>query len=194
MPMPAPLPVWTFPAAAALIVALAGVVIVLWHRRREARKSVDRRIAAVAYDSVKNVLIPNGMGGQIHLNYLLLTQRGLLVIDLLDVPGAIFAGEQMNEWTAIGRKGRYTFANPQAALFDRVAAVKMLAQNVPVEGRVVFTERGEFPKGRPRWVLPFEELIEEFPTVDRSQGAVVAAFADVWARIRKSSEPNPLAA
>ena len=70
----------------------------------------------------------------------------------------------------------------------------MLAQDVPVEGRVVFTDRGEFPKGRPRWVLPLEELLEEYPRVDRSQGAVAAAFAEVWARVRRSTEPNPLVA
>ncbi len=58
---------------------------------------------------LKNVLIPNGNGGQIHVHYLLLTQRGLLVADLLDRPGAIFGGDQMLEWTAIGKKQRYTF-------------------------------------------------------------------------------------
>ena len=84
------------------------------------------------------------------MHYLLLTQRGLLVADLLDLPGAIFGGDQMLEWTAIGKKRRYTFANPQHALYDRMAAVRLLTGEVPVEGRLLFTLRSEFPKGKPR--------------------------------------------
>lgn len=191
--MPRDWPPWVFTSLAGAAVVLIAVFLLLWFRRRRSRRAIDRRLEAVAYDVLKNVLLPNGMGGQIHVNYLLLTARGVLVVDVLDVPGAIFAGDQMLEWTAIGRKGRYTFANPQSALFDRVAAVRMIAHDVPVEGRVVFTERGEFPKGRPRWVLRFDDLDRDYPAVDRGQGAVVAAFADVWNRVRSSCEPNPLA-
>ena len=103
--------------------------------RTGVRRAIDAAIASVAYEMLKNVLMPNGNGGQIHVHYLLLTQRGLLVADLLDRPGAIFGGDQMIEWTAIGKKRRYTFANPQHALYDRMAAVKLLTGDVPVEGR-----------------------------------------------------------
>ena len=112
---------------------------------------------------LKNVLIPNGNGGQIHVHYLLLTQRGLLVADLLDRPGAIFGGDQMLEWTAIGKKRRYTFANPQHALYDRMAAVQLLTGEVPVEGRLLFTLRSEFPKGKPRNVLRIDDLTRGLP-------------------------------
>jgi len=33
----------------------------------------------------------------------------LLVLDLLERPGAIFAATKMVEWTSIGKKRRYTF-------------------------------------------------------------------------------------
>ena len=104
------------------------------------------RSRSIAYEMLKNVLVPNGNGGQIHMHYLLLTQRGLLVADLLDLPGAVFGGDQMIEWTVIGKKRRYTFANPQHALYDRMAAVRLLTGDVPVEGRVLFTLRSEFPE------------------------------------------------
>ncbi|HSN70717.1 MAG TPA: NERD domain-containing protein, partial [Steroidobacteraceae bacterium] len=156
--MPRDVPPWVLPvlAGAAALVILA--LVVRWYRRRHARQAIDRRLDAIAYDVLKNVLIPNGMGGQIHVNYLLLTPRGVLVVDVLDVPGAIFAGDQMLEWTAIDRHRRYSFPNPQGPLFDRVAAVRAIVADLPVEGRVLFTERGEFPKGRPRWVLRVDDL------------------------------------
>ena len=40
------------------------------------------------------------------------------------MPGAVFGGDQMIEWTVIGKKRRFTFANPQHALYDRMAAVR----------------------------------------------------------------------
>jgi hypothetical protein len=184
--------VLTLGAAIALVVAL-GVFLYRFLRRRRAQRRTEDAIASIAYDMLRNVLVPNGMGGQIHIHYLLLTESGLLVIDLVDAPGAIFGGDQMTEWTAIGKKRRYTFGNPQHALYDRMAAVRSLAGEVPVEGRVVFSLRSEFPKGKPRYVIRIDELAGDFAAVDQSRGSAAAAFADVWQHIRSHSERNPLA-
>ena len=54
----------------------------------------------------------------------------------------------------------------QSALYDRIAAVKAVAGDVPVEGRIVFTGRGKFPKGLPKWTLMVDSLRAEFPPVD----------------------------
>lgn len=183
-------PFWVIPVAgvAVLIAALvAGVRAYL--ARRFTRRNEDR-INSIAFEMLRNILIPNGNGGQIHINYLLLTERGLLVLDLFDVPGAVFGGDQMFQWTAIGRKLRFTFANPQAILYDRMAAVKLLAGEVPVEGRLVFTQRGDFPKGKPKYVVRIDHLTADFPVIDRSRSNVAAAFADVWQNIKNESRPN----
>ena len=183
-------PFWVIPVAgvAVLIAALvAGVRAYL--ARRFTRRNEDR-INSIAFEMLRNILIPNGNGGQIHINYLLLTERGLLVLDLFDVPGAVFGGDQMFQWTAIGRKLRFTFANPQAILYDRMAAVKLLAGEVPVEGRLVFTQRGDFPKGKPKYVVRIDHLTADFPVIDRSRSNVAAAFADVWQNIKGESRPN----
>lgn len=168
------------------------VWIFLQFKAFRARRAIDAAIASIAYEMLKNVLVPNGNGGQIHINYLLLTQRGVLVVDLLDLPGAVFGGEQMLEWAAIGKKRRYTFANPQHALYDRMAAVKQLIGEVPVEGRVIFTRRSNFPKGKPRHVVRIDDLADDFPIVDRVRGNITAAFGDVWDNVKKHAEPNPL--
>jgi hypothetical protein len=192
--MPVEIPTWAYPVAAAVAVIALGVWGYVLLRAYRTRKTIEATIASVAYDMLKNVLIPNGNGGHIHIHYLLLTQRGLLVADLLDLPGAIFGGDQMIEWTVIGKKRRYTFANPQHTLYDRMAAVRLLTGDVPVEGRVLFTLRSEFPKGKPRNVLRIDDLAREFPPVDKVRGNITAAFGDVWANVKKNAEPNPLAA
>jgi hypothetical protein len=192
MQIPEQIPFWVFPlVGAAAILALLGWGYILMRAYRT-RRAIEAAIASVAYEMLKNVLIPNGNGGQIHVHYLLLTQRGLLVADLLDLPGAIFGGDQMIEWTAIGKKRRFTFANPQHALYDRMAAVKLLTGDVPVEGRLLFTLRSEFPKGKPRNVLRIDDLTDDFPPVDRARGNITAAFGDVWANVKRHAEANPL--
>jgi len=196
MPLPTQIPTWAYPAAGILVVLVLAVWIFLRIRAFRARRAIDAAIASIAYEMLKNVLLPNGNGGQIHVNYLLLTQRGVLVADLLDLPGAVFGGEQMLEWAAIGKKRRYSFANPQHALYDRMAAVKQLIGEgeVPVEGRIIFSVRSNFPKGKPRNVVRIDDLTEDFPVVDKVRGNITAAFGDVWDNVKKHAEPNPLAA
>jgi len=192
--MPIEIPAWAYPTAAGIAVIALAVWGYVLFRAYRTRKEIEATIASVAYEMLRNVLIPNGNGGHIHVHYLLLTQRGLLVADVLDLPGAIFGGDQMIEWTVIGKKRRFTFPNPQHTLYDRMAAVRLLTGDVPVEGRVVFTTRSQFPKGKPRNVLRIDDLANEFPPVDKARGNITAAFGDVWANVKKNAEPNPLAA
>lgn len=188
--MPDAIPVWALPAAGgAVLVALIVAGVRAYLARRIDRRN-QQRIEAIAHEVLRNVLIPNGNGGQLHINYLLLTERGLLVLDLFDVPGAVFGGDQMFQWTAIGRKFRFTFSNPQPILYDRMAAVKLLAGEVPVDGRLVFTQRGDFPKGKPKYVVRIDQLASDYPLVDRSRGNVIGAFADVWAHVKRTAQPN----
>ena len=93
------------------------------------------------------MLVPDGQGSTLHVDFLLLTARGLVVIDLRDVAGNIFGGDQMTEWTVMHRALRYTFPNPQTGLYDRIAAVRALAPELPVEGRAVFTSQRPFSQG-----------------------------------------------
>jgi len=186
------LPLWLWVVAAAGLLAATVYFVRNWLRQVRARKAIDNVISSVAYDELRNVLLPTGTGEQIHVHYLLLTQNGLLVIDLFDVQGMIFAGDKMAQWSVFGPKRHFTFTNPLPMLEDRVMAVKQLAGDVPVAGRIIFSMRGEFPKGRPDAVLRLDALQDEFPVVERSPGGVAAAFAPVWERIKEIAQPNPL--
>lgn len=186
------LPLWLWVLAGAGLLAAAVYFIHDWVRQVRARKAIDNVISSVAYDELRNVLLPTGTGDQLHVHYLLLTQQGLLVIDLFDVQGVIFAGEKMAQWSVFGPKRHFTFTNPLPMLEERVMAVKQLAGETPVEGRIVFSMRGEFPKGRPDTVIRLDELQDQFPVVERSPGGVAAAFAPVWERVKQVAQPNPI--
>lgn len=187
------LPLWLWVVVAAGLASAAAYFIREQVRHIRARRAIDNVISSVAYDELRNVLLPTGTGDQIHVNYLLLTQKGLLLIDLFDVTGMVFAGEKMGQWSIFGPKRHFMVTNPLPMLYDRVAVVKQFAgDDVQVEGRIVFSMSGEFPKGRPETVIRLDELQDQFPVVEKAGGAA-AAFADVWNRIKQSAQPNPLA-
>lgn len=185
------IPLWVYATGAGTVAVLIAIYAsIRAYLAMRMRKWNEAQIESIAFEVLRNILIPNGNGGQIHLNYLLLTERGLMVVDLFDVPGSLFVGEQMQLWTAISRKGRYQFPNPQSLLFDRMAAVKMMAGSVPVDGCLIFTKRGEFPKGKPKHVVRVDELGNHYPIIDRSRGNVFGAFNDVWRNIKQHAQQN----
>jgi hypothetical protein len=164
-----------------------------WYRQVRARRALVAAITSVGTDYLSDVLVPDGMGGSYHVDFLLLTARGIIVIDLRDVQGNIFAGDQMNEWTVMDGAQRTTFVNPQSALYDRIAAVKALADDAPVEGRIVFTRRAKFPKGLPKWTLMIDSLRTEFPAVERAALAAGASRLDgVWSNVKSSVTPSSM--
>jgi hypothetical protein len=175
--------------------ALAGAATgyAFWRRYR-ARRVLQERVASVALENLQDVILPDGNGGWFHVDFLLLTQSGVLVVDLRDVPGLLFGSEQMTEWTVMQKTRRFTFPNPLGPLYDRIAVVRQIAgDGVPVEGRVVFTDRGNFPKGHPPHVTRLASLPGEFPMPDREFARLAAArFQDGWKRLREAASPSPL--
>ena len=162
-------------------------------RARAAWRSLHHGIVSVSIEHLHNVLVPDGNGAAMHIDYLLLTSRGLVVIDLRDQRGNIFGGDQMTQWTVMNGASRATFQNPQHALYDRVAAVRALAGDLPVEGRILFTRRARFPKGLPRWTLMVDSLRAEFPPVASDSGrAWLERFSGEWQAIVAAVKPSPL--
>jgi hypothetical protein len=180
-------------AGCAVLSILLLLVLWRWYRRRRARAALLAAITGGAYEFHRDVLIPDGQGGSLHIDFLLLTARGCVVIDMRDIAGNIFGGDQMTEWTVMHRAQRYTFPNPQAGLYDRIAAVRALAVDLPVEGRVVFSARGTFPKGLPRYTLMLNSVASEYPAAEREQsGAVPELWRADWGRLTTACRPSKL--
>jgi len=93
-------PATWFLVAAAVVLGWGLSWLWRWYRRRRAQKALVAAVTASASDHVRDVLVPDGMGGYFHVDFILLTPRGILVIDLRDVRGNIFGGDQMTEWSA----------------------------------------------------------------------------------------------
>jgi hypothetical protein len=171
--------------AGALLAIIA--IVKLWRSRRT---QVAQALHAVSIDRVQDVLVPDGMGGQIQLEYLLLTANGLVVIDLKAFEGTIFASDRMEEWTVMGHQGRFTFPNPLRTLYDRVAALRQLVRDVPVNGHVLFGPGADFSKGRPKDVVLPDDLIELYRKPERAElERLIEAYTPHWDQVKAAIEP-----
>ena len=160
----------------------------LWYRSKRGGGRLQKVLSEISHDRIDGLLIPNGDDGEIQIDHLLLTSQGLLIVDIKDVVGTVFGSDKMQEWTVISEDRRFTFSNPQPALYDRIAAVRHIVRQVPVAGRIVFLDGAEFTKGVPDLVAGIDELQAEFGEPDKSAATVkVEAFKPHWDLIRKEA-------
>jgi hypothetical protein len=185
---------WALAAAAVLLGVMVGVAGVFgWRalRLQRERRARAALIDSISLDHARDVLVPDGNGGTLHLDYLLFTPRGFVVLEMRDAAGNIFGSDAMTEWTVMDGARRYTISNPQTSLYDRIAAVKAHADEVPVEGRIVFTGRAMFPKGLPRLTLRQESLAVELLMGERRHAErATEPWRGTWSRLRGRLRPS----
>lgn len=186
---------WPGPAASAAGIAVAVLVLggaVWWLRRRRAARSIGARFARACDGVLADRLVPDADGGELHVEYLLLTGPAILVVAVRDVAGHVFGSEAMQEWTVLGPRHRFTFANPLPALYDRIAAVKRLLPDVPVRGVVAFTARAQFTKGVPPNVVTLEAFLAGLPAERAgAEPTALAALRAAWAELGAATKPRP---
>ncbi len=174
---------WLVPLGIALL-----IVVWILYRHRNSGSRLKKVLNEISHDRIDNLLIPNGDEGEIQIDHLLLTSQGLLIVDIKEAVGTIFGSDKMKEWAVISNERRYTFSNPQAALYDRIAAVRHIVRQVPVAGRILFLDGAEFTKGVPSLVCNLDELLEEFGEADKAAAKVkVDAFKPHWDLVRKEA-------
>jgi hypothetical protein len=176
-----------YPWLAPLLAVVTLILVWLFVRYvKHKRSSVDAVLANISFDRIEGLVIPGADEGEIMIDQLLLTSEGLLVLEIKDVQGTVFGGDKMQDWTVITEARRYTFPNPQPALYDRIAAVRQIVRQVPVTGRILFKAGAEFTKGVPGLVCNLDELCNEFLEKDKRVAKVkVEAFKPHWDQVRK---------
>lgn len=170
---------------------LLVVVLLIWlivRGRATQSRSLTKVLDSISFDRIEALIIPNADEGEIQIDYLVLTAQGLLIVDVKDVNGAVFGSDKMQDWTVIGEERRYTFGNPQAGLYDRIAAVRHIVRQVPVAGRILFPDSAAFTKGVPDLVSDLDALLVEFGENDEDAAKVkIEAFKPHWDLVRKAA-------
>lgn len=176
---------WVLPLLAAV------VLLVIWfvYRRFFAGgNSLEKALADISFQRIEALVIPSADEGEIQVDQLLLTSQGLLILEIKEVRGTVFGGDKLQDWTVIAEDRRYTFPNPQPALYDRIAAVRQIIRQVPVAGRVLFLDGAEFTKGIPSMVCDLEQLVADFGEPDKNAAKFkIEAFRPHWELIQKAA-------
>lgn len=177
-----------------LLPALALLVLLLlcwlWVRRRGSQtRTLAGAMKFIGFERIDNLVVPNGDDGEIQIDHLLLTANGILIVHVKDVVGTVFGSDKMQDWTVISSDRRFTFANPQPALYDRIAAVRHIVREVPVSGRILFLDDAEFSKGVPGLVCSLDDLLDEFGEKDRTSAKVkIEAFRPHWEKLLRYAQ------
>ena len=81
-------PQWIVIGVALLMLGTVVYLAYGAYRRRSRRKGLLARLERIGFEASHQVLVPDGMGGYIHIDHILLTPRGVLVLDTRRVAGA----------------------------------------------------------------------------------------------------------
>lgn len=176
---------WLLPLLAAVLLILAGLIFLLIRHRRNA---LQRAFRDISFERLEGLIIPSADEGEIQIDQVFLTSQGILIVDMKNVQGAVFGSDKMQDWAVISNERRYTFSNPQPMLYDRIAAVRQIVRQIPVNGRLLFLDGADFTKGVPALVCTLEELVEEFGESDRKAANYkIEAFRPHWELLQKAA-------
>ncbi|MCW8927488.1 MAG: hypothetical protein OQK40_01555 [Gammaproteobacteria bacterium] len=176
-------------------VAALFVLLALWLawpllRRWYGRRRREGCIANSGVQTMHNVLLDDGMGGQTFFEWLLLTPTTIRVLITSGRSGIIFAGERMDSWAQIAGKRTVHFTNPLYSLEESLSTLRYHLNKPAIEGGILFIGECSFPKGRPDRVLTPKELDSR-----REQDAGLAVqpvLEQAWEQLRqKARKVNP---
>lgn len=157
----------------------------MFDKESRRKRQLKKTIAAIGKDVMRDVVVPDGVDGEIQIDYLLLTAHGLLVLDVKAVDGIVFGGANVDNWTVIDDKRRFSFRNPVGPVQQRIIALKTLLEDVPVIGRVVFAGDAEPTRDMPDMVVSLAGLADEFAPERHRTSATLDAYYPYWDRLRR---------
>lgn len=168
-------------AVIAVLILLLFLLLLARHRRRS-EYQINKALKPLTRAEVKNIIIPDGIGGLLEVEHLILTEHGLLLIAVYPIHGDLFGGDKIDQWTQIVKGRSYKFANPLRHIRTAYQALKSLAPNIPIEYRIIFTADARFPKGKPEHVALIASLSKDMASL-QSGPIMLEPAQQAWDRI-----------
>ena len=175
----------------ASIIALS---VIAFLTRRYLKRTVEYRTIKKIVKSLKgqflnNVVLHDGIDSYIFIDYLIKLPNLILVINTYNYEGYLFGGESVDQWAQLVRYKSYKFDNPLYKLRESIQILNNRVRGAHVEGRIVFSNNGSFPKGIPTDVLLLDTLKDDISQlVNNSQEMVSDA---IWENLKREIELSP---
>ncbi len=168
---------------ALLLVCLAVFFIVKWLRKNAFKRKTKRIIKKISCDYIQDIPLDMGEEQYAYFDYILLYKQGVMAIETKDYAGHIYASDKINEWTQVINRKSYKFKNPFFLLEQKIDLFKGIIPDQPIDGIIIFTDKADFPKGRPDNVLLIGELYKRYGKANAND-----APADIkanWSHLKK---------
>lgn len=178
-------------------VELAGglsivLILIIWLLyRRFVRKSysqiqIEQVLKPYKHDELKNVILPDGLGGLLEIEKIFLLEQGILILRDYPISGHLFGAEKIEQWTQIVDGRSYKFTNPLHHLEHARQAIRSLIPKMPVFCHVVFTADSNFPKGKPAAVSVLPSFEQDMQRLFNSPKLPAEVREKMWDVIKQN--------
>lgn len=146
--------------ALALFALIAVIAIGIWFNQpaRRERRNIKRAVKRLGAKTLSDISLPDGIDGEVFIDYLVLTPDDIKVISVKRYPGLIYGGEQLQNWTQVVNNRNHSFPNPLYEMRLKIMAVMAIVPNVPVNGLTLFCDNSRFPTNKPPGVLNVQDI------------------------------------
>ena len=162
-------------------------------------EKAKQRIGALLHASrlpyVRDVVIPDEVGGYTQIDHLLLTPHGIILIEWQSQSGVLHGSEHSQIWTRFVGKERHDFPNPLRRVHKLADTLKQItlgdSLGVPLRSYLVLSGASRFAKGCPPSVFDESRLRDWLST---QNAAIPTRYQAVWRVLmsRVACEPvNP---
>ena len=125
-----------------------------WRQERLIKKVIRR----LGVRSMKNIHLPDGTGGEVTIEHLLLGRDAIIVVGVMRFEGLIFGSTHTDQWTQVINRRSYKFDNPDHYLQRQINAVRLIAPGATVSGWHLFCHGAKFPKDKPDNILQLGDV------------------------------------
>lgn len=136
----------------ALVSVLVAVALFYYGRMKENRRII-RVISKLGVRVLSSIKLPDGIDGDLYIDFLLLTSKGITAIAVKRYEGFIYAGDKLEQWTQVVNGSNYLFPNPLHEMKLKISVLKSLLPDIEIQGKILFAGNCCFPKGKPEAVM-----------------------------------------
>jgi len=176
-----------FVLTAIFLLVLAIVVYRKWNSTPEHQMHLI--LKPYIREEIKEIIIPDGIGGLLEIEHLILMDQGLLLIQTYPMSGNLFGADTIDQWSQIVDGRSYKFANPLRHIRTSRQAIMALSPKVPVFCRIIFNANSVFPKGKPDEVSVINSLAEDMQDL-KNKPALTVASQQAWEQIMRIARKN----
>ena len=161
------------------------------HRGLAGEAAVSAVVRARFPSAADDLLLRCGAGRYSQIDHLALTPHGILVLESKNLGGLLYGAPDRPYWTQVIGPQRHTFYNPLKQNATHLAAVRRYAGAVPVQGLVVFMDRGVFPEGYPAGTVALRALAATLAPL--AAGRIPYRYRRAWRRVLAAHQASPQA-